>query len=184
MKVKIGVSVRHVHLTKEDYYILFDEELTEKMPINQIGQFAANQTVTLESNNKRIENVRIVGPFRPYTQVEISKTEAYFLHLNPPIRESGNLTDAEKITIIGPKGQIERKSCIIADRHIHVTPKERKKYNLTKDVYKIRVTGEKGGIMDNVHIREAEKSYYEMHIDSDDANAFCLKQNDEVEIID
>ena len=184
MKVKIGVSLRHVHLKEEDYKILFDEKLTEKVPINQPGQYAANQVVTLEKNGRKIENVRIIGPFRYYTQVEISRTDSYFFKITPPIRESGNLNGAERITIIGPKGKIERKAVIIADRHIHITPEERKKYNLSKDVYKVKIKGEKGGIMDNVYIREQKKSFYEMHIDSDDANAFNLKQNEEVEIID
>lgn len=183
MKVTIGVSVRHVHLTEEDYKELFNEDLTVKVPINQPGQFAANQTVTLEANNKKLEHIRVIGPCRSYTQVEISRTDAYYFKITPPVRESGNLTAAEKIKIIGPKGQIERNACVISDRHIHITSEERKKYNLTKDKYQVRINGEKGGIMDNVFIREADNSFYEMHIDSDDANAFDLKQNDEVEIL-
>lgn len=184
MKVSIGVSLRHVHLTKEDYYLLFDEDIKEKVPINQPGQFSAEETVTIENNDRKLENVRVIGPFRPYTQVEISRTDAYFLKLNPPVRESGNLENAERITISTKKGKITRKACILADRHIHITPEQRKKYNLSKDVYKVKVSGEKGGIFDNVFIRENPKSYFEMHIDSDDANSFSLKQNDEVEIID
>ena len=116
--------------------------------------------------------------------MEISKTEAYFLKLDPPVRRSGDLEGAEEITIISDKGKIVRKACIIADRHIHITPEQRKEYNLTEDVYSVKISGIKGGIVDNVYIREAEDSYYEMHLDSDDANAFFLKQNDEVEIID
>ncbi len=184
MKVKVGVSLRHIHLTEEDYSQIFDEELTENRKINQPGQFASNQTVTLQNNDKKIENVRIVGPFRKYTQVEISRTDAYALRLNPPVRKSGDLNGAEEITIIGKTGKITRKACIIADRHIHITKEEREKLNLTKDKYKVKINGERGGILGEVHISENEKSYYEMHIDSDDANAFNLKQNDEVEIID
>ena len=184
MKITVGVSVRHVHLTKEDYKLLFDEPLTEKSPINQPGQFASNQTVTLKNGERTLENIRIIGPERNYTQVEISKTDAYYLKLNPPVRASGDLKNAEKITIIGPKGEITRTSCIIADRHIHITPEERKKLNLTKDTYNVEVKGEKGGILYNVRIAESEKSYYEMHIDTDDANAHNLKQNDEVEILE
>ena len=173
-----------MHLTEEDYNILFEEKIEIKNLINQPGQFSAKQQVTLEKNNKIIENVRIVGPFREYTQVEISKTDSYTLKIDPPIRESGDLKDAEEITIIGNKGKITRKACIIADRHIHITPEERKKYNLTKDSYKVLVSGEKGGILDNVFIKESNEALFEMHIDKDDANAFLLEQNDEVEIID
>ena len=184
MKIKVGISRRHVHLTEEDYYKLFNEELTIKNPITQPGQFAANQTVTLKENEKEIKNVRIVGPFRDYTQVEISKTDAYFFNLNPPVRESGNLSKAEKILIIGPKGMIEKKACIIANRHIHINPEEREKYGLKKDVYKIKIKGQRGGILENVQITESTNFTYELHIDSDEANAFDLKQNDEVEIIE
>lgn len=184
MKIKVGISLRHVHLTNEDYKKLFKEEIKIKRKINQPGQFAAEQTVKLEKNGKVLENVRVIGPNRNYTQVELSRTDAYFLKINPPVRKSGQLEDAEEITIIGPEGKITKKACIIADRHIHITPEERKKYNLKKNEYKIKVSGEKGGILYNVYIREAENSYFEIHLDSDDANAFSIKQNDEVEIID
>lgn len=184
MKIKVGVSGRHVHLTKEDYKLLFDEPLTVKNPINQPGQFASTQKVTLKNGERTIENVRIIGPERDYTQVEISKTDAYYLKLNPPVKASGDLKGAEQITIIGPKGEITRKSCILADRHIHITPTQRKELNLTKDIYSVEIKGEKGGILHNVHISESENSYYEMHIDTDDANSHNLKQNDEVEILE
>lgn len=184
MKIKVGISMRHVHLTKEDYNILFDEPLTEKVAINQPGQFAANQTVIIENDNKKIENVRIIGPFRSYTQVEISRTDAHHLKLNPPIRSAGDLEDAEEIKIIGPKGSITRNAAIIVDRHIHITKEEREKYGLLKDKYEVYVNTERGGILQNVKIKEAPNSYFELHLDSDDGNAFDIKQNDEVEIID
>lgn len=184
MKVKTGISARHVHLTEEDYNLLFDEELTVKDDINQPGQFAANQLVTLSNGDKKIENVRIIGPLRPYTQVEISKTDAYKLGLNPPVEMSGHLDNADTITISTPKGSITRKSTIIAARHIHVTPELRKEYNLIKDKYRVKISGIKGGIIDNVYISETKKAYYELHIDTDDANAFLLNNDDEVEIID
>lgn len=183
MKLKVGVSLRHVHLKEEDYKELFDEPLSVKDYLNQPGQFSANQTVTLEKNNKTIENVRVIGPCRKYTQVEISRTDAYYLKINPPVKSSGELSEAEEITIIGPKNAITRKACIIADRHIHITKEEREKYNLKEDTYQVRVNGEKGGILSNVKIKEAPNSYFELHLDSDDANAFDLKQDDEVEII-
>ena len=184
MKIKVGVSLRHVHLKEDDYKELFDESLSVKNYLNQPGQFSANQTVTLEKNNKRIENVRIIGPCRNYTQVEISRTDAYFLRMSPPVKTSGDLSEAEEITIIGPKSSITRKACIIADRHIHITKEEREKYNLTKEIYQVKVSGEKGGLFSNVKIKEAPNSYFELHLDSDDANAFNLKQDDEVEIIE
>ena len=184
MKIKTGISFRHVHLTEEDYNALFDEEISIKKPLGQPGQFAANQTVSLEKNGKKLENVRIIGPFRNYTQVEISRTDAKFLKIAPPVRTSGDLEGAETITIISKKGRIERKACILADRHIHINKEEREKYGLDKDVYKIKVSGERGGILDNVFIREREDFSFELHIDSDEGNALGLEQNDEVEIIE
>ncbi len=183
MKVTVGVSLRHIHLTEEDYNLLFESPMQVKKPINQPGQFSTTQTVTLKNGDRTIENVRIIGPARKYTQVEVSRTDAYKLRLTPPVKASGDLENAEIITITGPLGAITRKACIIADRHIHITPEERKKYGLTKDNYQVKVPGEKGGIFYNVRLSESTNSYYEMHIDSDDANAFNLKQNDEVEII-
>lgn len=184
MKVTVGVSVRHVHLTNEDYKLLFDEVIKEKSALNQIGQFAARQTVTIESGGKQIENVRIIGPCRKYTQVEISRTDAYTLKINPPINKSGDLTYAEKITIIGPKGKITRKACIIPERHIHITKQLRKEYGLTKEVYQVKKTGSKGGVLGNVKISESTDAFYELHLDSDDANALDIKQNEIVEIIE
>jgi len=183
MKIKVGISMRHIHLTEEDYNLLFDEPITKKVDINQPGQYAANQTVTIENNNKRIKNVRIVGPFRNYTQVEISRTDAHTLGLEPPVRSAGDLEGASQIVIITPKGRIKRNAAIIIDRHIHITPEEREKYGLKDDEYSVYVEGEKGGILSNVKIKEAPNSYFELHLDADDGNAFNLKQNDEVEIV-
>lgn len=183
MKVKIGISARHIHLTEEDYNLLFDEPLTKKVDINQPGQFACNQTVNLINGDKKMENVRIIGPLRPYTQVEISRTDAHKLGLNPPVVMSGHLENAEYIKIETKKATIERKSVILSARHIHITPDERKEFGLEKDVYSVKIPGEKGGIMNNVFISESPNSYYEMHIDTDDANAFLLETNDEVEIL-
>lgn len=184
MKIKVGVSMRHVHLTEEDYNILFDEPISIKDKLNQPGQFSANQTVTLEKDDKELKNVRIIGPNRNYTQVELSRTDAYFFKMNPPVRTSGDLDDAEEIIIKTEKGKITRKAAIIADRHIHITKEDRKKYNLKKDEYSIKIEGEKGGIISHVHIKEAPNSYFELHLDSDDANAFNIKQNDEVTILE
>lgn len=183
MKVKIGISARHLHLTKEDYDLLFDEEMNIERPINQPGQYASDKTVTLINGDKKLENIRIIGPLRPYTQVELSKTDAYKLGLTPPIRKSGDLREASSLTIKTQKGEITRNCAIITNRHIHLTPEDREKYGLTKDIYSVKVSGEKGGILDNVHLSESPKSYFEMHIDTDDANAFLLNNNDEVEII-
>ena len=175
--------MRHVHLTDEDCHTLFGKDLTIRNELTQPGQFAANETVTLKSNDRQLTNVRVLGPNREYTQVEISRTDSYYLKMNPPVRDSGDLADAEEITIIGPQGTITKKAAIIADRHIHITKEDREKYNLLNDEYKIKINTEKGGIIEHVRIKELPNSYFELHLDSDDGNAFLLNQGDEVEII-
>src|SRR5690625_4130241 len=108
MKITIGISARHMHLTKEDYDLLFDEPINKIKDLNQPGEFASDKTVSIKNNDNIIENVRIVGPFRKYTQVELSQSDAYKLKLELPIRQSGDIKDAAKITIFTPKGEIER----------------------------------------------------------------------------
>ena len=181
MEVSIGVSNRHIHLTKEDYAILFgDFKMEEVRPINQPGQYASNCFVDLKNGDNVIEHVRLLGPLRSYTQVEISATDARKLKLNPPVRMSGHLENSSPITIVGPNGTLDLKEgCIIADRHIHMLPEQAKLYGL-EGVEKVSVElkGEKGGRIDNVYLRVAENSYYEMHIDTDDANAHLVKNGD------
>lgn len=185
MQVILGVSNRHVHLKEEDYKILFgNEPLNKVKDLRQPGQFASDKFVTIQNEDRKIEHVRILGPIRNYTQVEISKTDAYTLKLNPPIRESGDLKNSSPITIIGPKGTLNLKEgCILANRHIHISEEEVKKYHLegVKKV-KVKIEGEKGGILNNVHLKVQEPSLLEMHIDVDEGNAFNVKTGDILEI--
>ena len=187
MKVSIGVSNRHVHLTKEHLLELFgyDYELEKRNDLNQPGQYASNALVTLKTDKGVIENVRVLGPLREYTQVEISKTDAYKLGLNPPVRNSGDLECSESISIIGPVGEVNiKEGCIIATRHIHILPEQMKMYNLEgREKVSVRVSGEKGGIIDNVYLKVADNSYFELHLDTDDANAHLIKNGDIAEIL-
>ena len=187
MQVILGVSNRHVHLKEEDYKILFgDEPLNKVKDLRQPGQFASDKLVTIKNGDREINHVRVLGPIRNYTQVEISKTDAYTLKLNPPIRTSGDLEGSSPITIIGPKGKIDLKEgCILANRHIHISPEEVKKYNIegVKKV-KVKIDGEKGGILNNVYLKILDPSVLEMHIDTDEGNAFNVKTGDILEIIE
>ena len=187
MKVSIGVSNRHVHLKEEDFKTLFgnDAVLEKKKALTQPNQYASNSLVSIITDKSTIENVRVLGPLRDYTQVEISKTDAYKLGLNPPVRNSGDLQDSENITIIGPKGTVTaHNSCIIATRHIHILPEQLKQYNLEgKETVNVKITGEKGGIITNVYLKVADDSFFEMHLDTDDANAHLIKNGDIGEII-
>lgn len=182
MEIKVGVSNRHIHLNKKNLEILFGEnyELNILKNLTQPNQYAATETVTIKTKKNSIHNVRVLGPIRNYTQVEISKTDAYTLGINPPIRDSGDLKNSSPITIIGPKGEIFlNEGCILANRHIHATTEDVIKYNLdlTKK-YKIRVLGEKGGILENVSIKVDDSYIFELHIDTDDANAHLIKNGD------
>lgn len=188
MKVSVGISARHVHLTEEHFQLLFGEDATleEWKPIRQPQQFASQYTVTIKTDRDYIENVRVMGPARLYTQVEISQTDAYKLGIKPPIRDSGDLKQSAPITLIGPLGTIVlEEGCIIPNRHIHLTPKQKALYGLDglQKVH-IQVLGEKGGIMSNVYLKEQEDAYFELHLDTDDANAFGLHNGDVVTILE
>ncbi len=180
---KIAISNRHIHLTKEIYEKLFDEPLSMKKPISQIGEFASNQTLTIKGPKGMIEKVRVMGPHRDYNQVEVSKSDAYILGLEPPVRESGDLEDSETITLITPKNEITLENvCILAERHVHMNDKMAEELGLKNDdLVKLIINNDKGGEME-AFVKIKSNGFFEIHIDRDDANAFLLKTGDEVEI--
>lgn len=185
MKVSIGISNRHIHLTEEDLKTLCgDIELEKAKDLRQPGQYAATLMLKIKTEKSEIDHVRVLGPTRSYTQVELSKTDAYKLGINPPVRESGDLTGASLITIVGPVGEVTKNCTIIATRHIHIDKETRQKLGL-ENVQKVsvKVSSEKGGILENVSIKESNPAFFEMHIDTDDANAHLINCNDEAEII-
>ena len=186
MKVNLGVSNRHVHLTEEDYVKLFGNNNIEiEKKLVQTGEYASSSKVLIKTDKNIINNVRVLGPFRSYTQVEISKTDSYFLGLNPPIRNSGDLSDGEEITIVGPCGEIKKSCCIIATRHLHLNHEDRIKLGLLGvDTISIRVGSDtKSAVLNNVYVKETEKGVLEIHLDTDDANGNLLKTGDQVELI-
>lgn len=185
MKVTVGISNHHVHLSQKDLETLFGEgyELTVNRKINQPGQFASNEFVTIRTEKDELAHIRVLGPVRPDTQIELSKTDCIKLGLNAPLRESGDIKGSGVVTLIGPKGMIETEGAIIATRHIHVPVEDAKKLGLDGvETASVKVSGPKGGIMYHVSVRVAPNSYYEMHIDTDDANAFQIKNGEELEI--
>lgn len=188
MKVKIGVSVRHVHICEKDFKYLFGEDatLTFKCDLSQKGEFSCEQTVTLKTDKNEINNVRILGPFRDKTQVEISKTDSYILGINPPIRDSGDLDGSEKITLCHKDKYLYlNEGCIIANRHIHMSERDSFKlgyYNNQK--VKVKIKGEKSAILENVSIKVKDNYSLELHIDTDDANATLVNNEDICEVIE
>ncbi len=173
--VPIGVSARHIHLTKEHVEALFGKgyQLTRKKELMG-GQFAANEQVTIVGEKLRaIENVRVLGPVRTKSQVEISKTDTFKLGINAPVRESGNIAGSAPIAVVGPKGTVYlNEGCIVAKRHIHMSPEDAEKTKLRDgDVVSVVVDNERGTTFNHVQIRVDESFTLEMHIDADEANA-------------
>ena len=184
-KIPIAISARHVHLTRETVDVLFgkDYELTEYKPLSQPGQFAANETVTLVGKKNKIENVRILGPLRPKDQVEISKTDEFFLGIDAPVRESGKTEGSPGITLIGKDGATITipEGVIVAWRHIHMHPTDAAIFGVQdKDVVSVDIDDEERPLtFKNVLIRVSDKYKLEMHIDTDEGNAAELKRGEQ-----
>lgn len=177
-KINVRISNRHVHLTQEVYDKLFDQPMTKKYDLKQIGEYAANEVVTIKNGEKEIANVRVVGPIRNYDQVEISKRDARTLGINPPVRRSGDIEGSETITLVTEKGSVTINGLIIANRHIHMNEEDAKKYGVQdKQIVQVKIPGDKSGIVD-AEIKVSSNGYYEMHIDTDDANAFLVEDED------
>jgi len=185
--IPVGVSARHIHVAREDLDILYGSgyQLHKLKPL-MADDFASEETVTLVGPNLRtIEHVRILGPERKNTQVEIARTDAFKLGINPPVRASGDIAGSASIVVVGPKGALNLKEgCILANRHIHMTPQDAESIGLKDNVYvNVKAYGEKGAILYKVQVRVNEKFTTEMHIDTDDANAVGLHSGDLVEIL-
>ncbi len=173
--IRVAASVRHVHLSRKDVEALFGKEhqLTNKELLHLETDYAAEETVSLIGPRARIDNVRVIGPERSQTQVEISRTEEFKLGIDAPIRESGDLKGSPGITIEGPKGRITiPEGVICAMRHIHMSPEDAILYGVKdRDIVMVKIRGERELIFGDVLIRVAEGVKTEMHIDTDEANA-------------
>ena len=184
MKIKVAVSNHHVHLTREALDVLFGEgyELHNKRDLTQKGQFAAEETLTVEINGKQLEHIRIVGPCRPYTQVELLNRDNEYFGIKAPIRDSGDLKGSEWINIIGPKGTYHAlESTIVADRHIHMSASDLIDFNQAKgNIVKVRF--ENGVELDQVHIKSDETCVLEMHMNKDEAISLGIETGMEVKI--
>lgn len=176
--IPLGVSSRHVHLSAEDFQRLFPgQTLTVKKQLKQPGQFAAEQMVTLKGPKGELGRVRVLGPFRSQTQVEISFSDARALGVEAPLRLSGELAQSAGITLQSAQGEVPlTEGVIIARRHIHMSPLEATLYGVRHgDTVQVAVTGtERRLIFDDVAVRVAEDMRLEMHIDTDEANAAQL----------
>ena len=186
--VPVGVSNRHIHLSTADLETLFGKgyELTPIKDLSQPGQFACKETLTIVGPSLRpIENVRVLGPVRKASQVEISRTDSFTLKVKPPVRESGDIAGSAPVTIIGPKGVVTLKEgCIIANRHIHMSTDEGAAFGLVDGQYvDVEVNGERRTKFYDVQVRVHKDFRLEMHIDTDDANAAGIGNGANVKVI-
>ncbi|QSB08752.1 phosphate propanoyltransferase [Lysinibacillus sp. FSL K6-0075] len=186
-KIPIGVSARHVHLAQAEVEQLFGEnyQLTPKSELSQPGQFAAEETVVIAGPKGSIERVRILGPARSLSQVEVSWTDAMKLGLKPPLRISGDIQGSSPVTLIGPKGSVVlNEGLIIAQAHIHMSPADSARFQVVDgQSVQIKVEGIRPIILSNVVIRVSERYRLEMHIDTDEANAGLIQQGTLAEIL-
>ncbi|MBT9156554.1 MAG: Phosphate propanoyltransferase [Firmicutes bacterium] len=186
MQIPLGISNRHLHLSQEHLALLFGPhyELGAQKLLRQPGQYAALETVTLVGTKGQIEGVRVLGPTRASTQVEISRTDAVRLGIKPPVRESGNLKGATDVVIRGPAGEVvARESTILAWRHMHLHTAEAKELGLESGAsVSVSVLGPRALTFHNVIVRVNQQFRAEFHIDTDEANACGLTNGDLVEL--
>lgn len=188
VKIPVGVSNRHVHVSENDMVTLFGlgASLTRFKDLGQPGQYAAEEKVELVGPKGSLGGVRVLGPTRGQTQIEISRTDSFKLGINPPVRDSGDLQGSAPITLKGPNGSVElSQGVIIAHRHIHVTPELAKKHGLRdKQMVSLTCDGPRALTFANVLVRVSDKFSLEFHIDVDEANASLLNNGDEVTLRD
>ena len=186
-KVEIGISNKHLHLSDADLEALFGQghKLTVKKDLKQPGQYAADELVDIEGPKGVLKNVRVLGPTRKESQVELAATDARVLGLELPVRESGALDGSPGIKLIGPKGEIKLpKGAIIALRNIHLSTSEAKDAGVEdRQMVTVKTYGSRPLIFEDVLIRTSDSFVNEMHVDTDEGNAAGITNGDIAEII-
>ncbi|HBN09175.1 MAG TPA: propanediol utilization protein [Cyanobacteria bacterium UBA8530] len=184
--IPVGISNRHLHLSLGDLETLFGSgyRLKEMKPLSQPGQFAAEETVTIAGPKGKIDKVRILGPERKASQVEISQTDAYKLGISAPVRDSGDIKGTPGLTLIGPKGEVALDAgAILACRHIHMTVGDSRRLGVRdKDRVKVKTNGDRACVFENVLVRVSDSFFLEMHLDTDEANASLLRNGENVRL--
>ena len=185
--VPVGISNRHVHVSQADLETLFGpgHQLTQTKPLSQPGQFASEEVVTVIGPKHAIAKVRILGPVRAATQVEVSRTDSFTLGVTPPVRDSGDLKGSAPIFVEGPKGRVElQEGVIVAQRHIHLHTSEAAEMGLTdKQWVSVKAGKERAVIFERVLIRVGPNFAKDFHLDTDEANSAALANGDIATII-
>lgn len=178
-EVPINLSNRHIHLSEADLKSLFGEgyELTSIKDLSQPGQFACDECVDIEGPKGMIKGLRILGPTRPETQVELLLADTYKLGIQAVVKESGDISGSPGLKITGPRGSIDvKEGAIVAARHIHMSPQDADEYGLKdKDIVRVEVPGMRGLVFNNVLVRVGNKYSLDMHIDTEEGNAAGIK---------
>ena len=177
--IPVGISNRHVHLAQQDVEALFGK------PLRQPGQFAAQECVTVVGPKGSLTNVRVLGPTRPVSQLEVSRADCFTLGIKAPVRESGQLDNAGSALLIGPAGHVELHSQVIcAWRHIHMSPQDARQLNVSNgQKVSVRSNGKRQLTFDEVVVRVRDDFALEFHIDTEEANAAGLKNGAQVTLI-
>jgi putative phosphotransacetylase len=185
--IPVGISNRHIHLSQADLDALFGAgyQMTKMKDLSQPGQFACRETVTICGPKGAIEKLRVLGPVRPKTQVEVLQGDSFKLGISAPARLSGDLGGTPGVTVIGPKGSVQlREGLMVAQRHIHMTPEDAARFGVTDgQIVGIKVDGPRGGVYNNVAIRATKTSRLECHVDTDEANAMSVDSKTTITII-
>ncbi len=172
-RVNVEISARHIHLTKDDFETLFgkDEVLDIRNYLSQPNEFASNKTVEVIGPDFVFDKVRILGPFRDYSQVEMSKTDAIKTGIDAPYKISGDLPGA-RVRVIGPKGEFVGAIAIVAKRHIHLSPEEAKRMRLRSGQHiSVSTGGDRSIIFERIEVRVGENYSKCCHLDTDEGNA-------------
>ena len=185
--IPVGISNRHLHLSQADLDVLFGPgyELTKIKDLKQPGQFASKETVTIVGPKGALEKVRVLGPIRKATQVELLLGDSFKLGIKPPTRMSGDLAGSPGATLVGPKGTVVlSEGCIVAQRHIHMTAAEAAAYGVANgQTVSIEFDGPRCGILGNVAIRAGEGHALECHVDTEEANALAITSDTTFKLI-
>ena len=187
MKLPIALSNKHVHLSQADIDVLFGagHKLVEFKPLSQPGQYACEEKIDLVGPKGTIKGVRVLGPARPNTQVEISLSDGFALGVKAPIRESGDVEGTPGVKLVGPAGEVElTEGVIVASRHIHMSLEDAAKFGVEdKQIVKVRTFGPRSVVFENVLVRANANFALEMHVDVEEGNAAAVRNGEMVELI-